>query len=180
MSSRGNGDKAPLKNHVAPGGGTCAPFDYYLPCWCSAGNEGMTPINHPLWLPFRGPLGSFPHSLQSTSKILPSVLGFRFCWNPPSQKDWNPHSQKEASQKKAPIAHHGRDIIWRVRLSNGHKRLDPRSSVQVPWLAFKLRTANGAKEPLELRGNRTPVPRRFHSSCPGLKVGLDVWATMSE
>ena len=34
-----------------------------LPCWCSAGNEGMTLVNHPLWFHFRGPLGSFPHSL---------------------------------------------------------------------------------------------------------------------
>ena len=23
-------------------------------CWCPAGNEGMTPMNHPLWLPLRG------------------------------------------------------------------------------------------------------------------------------
>ena len=32
-------------------------------CWCSAGNEGMHPINlnHPLWFPFRA--SSFPQSL---------------------------------------------------------------------------------------------------------------------
>ena len=31
-----------------------------------------TPTKHPLWFPFRGPLGSFPHSLPiySTSKFL--------------------------------------------------------------------------------------------------------------
>ena len=34
-----------------------------MPCWCSAGNEGLTPINHPPWLPFRETPGSFPHSL---------------------------------------------------------------------------------------------------------------------
>ena len=28
----------------------------------------MTLANHPLWFPFRGPLGSLPHSLLSTSK----------------------------------------------------------------------------------------------------------------
>ena len=29
----------------------------------------MTPINHPLWFLLRGPLGSFPHPLVSTSKL---------------------------------------------------------------------------------------------------------------
>ena len=29
----------------------------------------MTLINHPLWVPLRGSLGSFPRSLLSTSKI---------------------------------------------------------------------------------------------------------------
>ena len=29
-------------------------------CWCSAGNEGMTPTNHPLWFPLKGPPSSFP------------------------------------------------------------------------------------------------------------------------
>ena len=24
-----------------------------FPCWCSAGNDGMTPINHPLWFHLR-------------------------------------------------------------------------------------------------------------------------------
>ena len=38
-------------------------------CWCEAGNEAMTLLNHPFWFPFRGPLGSVPHSLPSTSQI---------------------------------------------------------------------------------------------------------------
>ena len=46
-----------------------------ISCWCSVGNEGMRngmiPINHSLWLPLRESLGSFPHSLLSTSKICP-------------------------------------------------------------------------------------------------------------
>ena len=29
-------------------------------CWCSAGNEGVSPINHALWFPFWESLGSFP------------------------------------------------------------------------------------------------------------------------
>ena len=35
-------------------------FLFVLVRW--AGNEGMAPINHPLWLPFRESPGSFPHS----------------------------------------------------------------------------------------------------------------------
>ena len=31
-----------------------------LSCWCSAGNEGMTLINHPLWFALRGPCGFIP------------------------------------------------------------------------------------------------------------------------
>ena len=30
-------------------------------CWFLAGNEAMTPIKHPLWLPLRETLGSFPN-----------------------------------------------------------------------------------------------------------------------
>ena len=37
-------------------------------CWCSAGNEGITPINHPLWLPFRKLSGSFPHYFLKPSR----------------------------------------------------------------------------------------------------------------
>ena len=42
-----------------------------LTCWCSAGNEGMTPVNHPLRFPLRESLGSFLKPwviLLSTSK----------------------------------------------------------------------------------------------------------------
>ena len=45
---------------------------------CSAGNAGMTLINHPLWFPLRESLGSFPHPLLSTSKIHP--------WETPPRK----------------------------------------------------------------------------------------------
>ena len=37
-------------------------------CRCLAGNEGMTPINHPLWFPSRGILGLFPPSLPIARK----------------------------------------------------------------------------------------------------------------
>ena len=46
------------------------PSDPTITCLFSAGNEGMTPINHPLWFPLRESPGSFPHSLLSTSQII--------------------------------------------------------------------------------------------------------------
>ena len=45
-------------------------FGKTISCWCSVGNEGMTPINHPLWFHLGESLGSFAHSLLSTSKTL--------------------------------------------------------------------------------------------------------------
>ena len=44
-------------------------------CWCEAGNKGMT-YKHFVWL--RGTLGSFPHSLLSTSKKWNISGGFVF------------------------------------------------------------------------------------------------------
>ena len=41
-------------------------------------NEGMTPINHPLWFPLRGPLGSFPYSPLSTSNVIAPSLNAPF------------------------------------------------------------------------------------------------------
>ena len=37
-------------------------------------NTGMTPRNPPLWFPLRGPLGSFPHSLEPSKKTGNLVL----------------------------------------------------------------------------------------------------------
>ena len=51
-------------------------FNRCSTCWCSAGNEGMTPINHPLWFPLRESPGSFLHSLLSTSTSLQVGLLF--------------------------------------------------------------------------------------------------------
>ena len=42
------------------GSSVCIPSRnmFIHPCWCPAGNEAVTPINHPLSFPFRGPMGS--------------------------------------------------------------------------------------------------------------------------
>ena len=34
----------------------------FFACWCSAGNEGMAPINHFSWCPFAEPVHSISHS----------------------------------------------------------------------------------------------------------------------
>ena len=39
--------------------------------------HGTTPINHPLWFPFRGPLGSFLHSLSHRQETrCPKEMGW--------------------------------------------------------------------------------------------------------
>ena len=40
-------------------------------CWCSAGNEGMTLINHPLWFPLRK-TKAWVHSISHSLRIAPA------------------------------------------------------------------------------------------------------------
>ena len=53
-----------------------------ITCWCSAGNEGMTPIPSNWWFPFRGPkpgfiLFLFPYRLRTDRKYLGDLYRVR-------------------------------------------------------------------------------------------------------
>ena len=87
----------------------------------------MTPINHLFWFPFRGPLGSSPHSLLSTSKNMSNAFCLvRFALSAGDACTSHDHFASGAPQNNGAIALSSRTPNkWRIGATRGERIADP-------------------------------------------------------